>query len=223
MFPSVRRRIDAQFRWLPKPAVGQTLLDIGCGNGAFLHTAKEAGWRVTGLDPDRKACEIAGKSGLDIIYGGLGVLANANEQFDAITLSHVIEHVHDPQQTFRTIFRLLRPGGILYVQTPNIESRGAIVFRSNWRGIESPRHLVLFAPQALMSILQRSGFIDIKLIRSPDASAMMFEASQRLARGLSPYDPQATKLPLRLWRLAHFCYVPLSRTEFITALARKPQ
>src|SRR5262249_29628220 len=158
MLPPFRSRIDAQFRWLPKPDPGQTLLDVGCGNGDFLRTAREAGWRTLGLDPDQKACDVARKSGLDIIQGGLEVFASVSEKFDAVTLSHVIEHVHEPRKILSAIFNLLKPGGVFYLQTPNIQSRGAAIFRSNWRGIETPRHLVLFTPGALIAVLRRSGF-----------------------------------------------------------------
>ena len=140
LLPSQREILDTEFRYLPKPTQGQRLLDIGCGNGFFLASAKEAGWQVSGVEPDPVAAAVARDRGVHVMVGTVDLLADESNCFDVITLSHVIEHVHEPQKLLESVHRLLKPGGVIYVETPNIESHGAALFKKEWRGLESPRH-----------------------------------------------------------------------------------
>ena len=100
----------------PKKKANERLLDLGCGNGSFLLRARCAGWDVVGLDPDPKAVEVACSQGLDVRLGDLGTLDPSIEQFDVITLAHVIEHVHHPAKVLEACYRLLRTGGFLWIR-----------------------------------------------------------------------------------------------------------
>lgn len=221
LFPRQRQSQDVEFRYLPKPLSGQRLLDLGCGNGGFLVSARDAGWTVTGLDPDPAAAAVARARGLDVRTGSLEVLDNASSCFDAITLSHVIEHMHAPRQALDSVHRLLRPGGVVYIDTPNIDSKGASEFGRNWRGLEPPRHLVLFTPDSLAALLQETGFIDIDMKRRPSVSFPMYLSSLRMSQGRSPYDavPAVLPLPMRV-RLA-LALTRTRRLEFITLTATR--
>lgn len=216
-----RQRLDAAFRYLPRPRPGQTLLDLGCGNGDFLLAAREAGWTVHGIDPDPQAVEMTRQRGLDARVASLDTLANLPERFDAITLSHVLEHLHDPAQTLADIHRLLRPGGWLYIDTPNIDSRGAARWGVHWRGLEAPRHLVLFGMDGLLGLLGRSGFRDMQIKRRTVVRKFIYLSSLRMQQGHSPYARHPRKLP-RMMSLA-LKYLPVSarHDEFLTLLARR--
>jgi 2-polyprenyl-3-methyl-5-hydroxy-6-metoxy-1,4-benzoquinol methylase len=137
------------------------LLDVGCGNGEFLKFARNYGWDVCGIDLDEHAVAEAGSSGLDVSVGGIEVIA-AGERFDFISLSHVIEHVYDPTELVRSCYSLLNEGGTLWLETPNIEGLGHSIYKSNWRGFEPPRHLVLFNQTALSKICLDTGFVSVK-------------------------------------------------------------
>jgi 2-polyprenyl-3-methyl-5-hydroxy-6-metoxy-1,4-benzoquinol methylase len=102
-----------------------------------------------------------------VIAGGIDALDGQAAIFDVITLSHVIEHVHDVGGTLRACHRLLKPGGRLWLETPNVAALGHKVFGVNWRGLEAPRHLVLFSAPALKQLLQDAGFVDHKELLSP--------------------------------------------------------
>jgi hypothetical protein len=110
LFYAEREKLDSKFRWLPKPSEGQRLLDIGCGNGAFLDKARDAGWQVVGIDSDPAAIEATQQLGLEAYVGSVEDYEKHLGQFDAITLSHVIEHLHKPQQTMAMVYNLLKPG-----------------------------------------------------------------------------------------------------------------
>lgn len=221
LLPLRRQKRDAQFRWLPKPVAGQRLLDIGCGNGDFVALAQEAGWAAAGIDADPMAVAAAKQRGLDVREGDIGLFADQATCFDAITLSHLLEHLHDPAAMLRSIHRLLKPGGVVFVDTPNIESRGARRWGSSWRGLEVPRHLVIFSRAALLETLVASGFEHIQTRRRTAVRKSMYLASLRMQSGQSPYGRQPARLPLFM----RLCLLwPLRRVEddeFLTVLARK--
>jgi 2-polyprenyl-3-methyl-5-hydroxy-6-metoxy-1,4-benzoquinol methylase len=137
------------------------LLDIGCGNGEFLRFASGFGWTVVGVDVDEHAVFEARSNGLDVRSGSIDAI-ESNEKFDFISLSHVIEHVHDPIALIQRCYTLLNDGGTLWMETPNIESFGYAVYKSVWRGLEPPRHLILFNQSSLNELLSRSGFVSIR-------------------------------------------------------------
>jgi SAM-dependent methyltransferase len=110
--PHRRIGMDAMAMWLPWRPLGK-LLEIGCGNGDRLALFRDLGWTVTGVEPDAGAARLASARGLDVLSGELSSLEFPAGSFDAILMSHVIEHVPDPQESIRECHRLLRPGGVL--------------------------------------------------------------------------------------------------------------
>ena len=138
---------------------GGRLLDVGAGNGAFVAYARRLGWDAEGIDPDVPAVRTASEHGIPVRLGTLADLAEADaERFDAVTLSHVIEHLHDPVRELQRIHRLLTPEGRLWIATPNLGSLGQRLFRHNWVNLDPPRHITLFTTQSLRGLLRRTGF-----------------------------------------------------------------
>ena len=155
------------------PGEGRRLLDVGCGSGAFLSGMRRRGWDVVGVEPDLVAADAARRSGLDVRDGMLTDAAFADDSFDAIVLSHVIEHVHDPIGLLRECHRVLRPGGTLVIMTPNLTSVGHRRFGADWRGLEPPRHLHIFSVDALARCVERVA-LEVSRVRT----------SARLVRGI---------------------------------------
>lgn len=187
LMPNARAIVDAGIRHLPKPLQGQQLLDIGCGNGEFLLRARSAGWRVSGLDFDHKAVEAAVSKGLDVKLCGSDILEESFSKFDVVTMAHVIEHVHNPLQMIEASYRLLKPGGFLWIETPNLNSQGHTKYGRNWRGLEPPRHLTIFTETSLAGALEKSGFIEISTQSYRPLCKSLFSASSAIAQGLDPY------------------------------------
>ena len=104
--------------------VGSTLLDFGCGDGAFLRHMRSLGWNVAGIEQDPRAAEVArGIVGEDAIHASLeDARAAMPEGYEVITLSHVIEHLLDPVETLKACAGALRPGGKLVITTPNTDA-----------------------------------------------------------------------------------------------------
>ncbi|MDD4933203.1 MAG: class I SAM-dependent methyltransferase [Methylacidiphilaceae bacterium] len=132
-------------RFLPFREGGR-LLDVGCGNGEFLRFMRELGWEVEGIEPDGRAAEQSTKFGLSVRQGGIEDVELQPDSYDAITLSHVIEHLLDPRAALERCVTALRPGGVLVSFSPNPEGRNARMLRGIWRGLEPPRHLILPSP-----------------------------------------------------------------------------
>lgn len=190
LMPNMRAALDVSFRYLPRPRTGQRLLDVGCGNGAFLLRAQSAGWDVMGLDFDPKAIEAAKQAGLDVCLGGMSALAQEKEQFDIVTLSHVIEHVHDPNRMLRDCFRLIKPGGYLWIETPNLNAEGHRLFGENWRGLEPPRHLVLFTRTSLCAALHEAGFNQVEDQPYRPLCESIFAASEAITEERVPWGEE---------------------------------
>jgi len=222
LMPNARAIIDARMRHLPKVKEGKRLLDLGCGNGAFLLRARSAGWDVVGIDLDPKAVETARRQGLDVRLGEVEVLGPSIEQFDVITLSHVIEHVHHPVKVLQACYSLLKSGGFLWIDTPNITSEGHRLFGANWRGLEPPRHLVLFSSESMCNALIKLGFADVKTQPYRPLCDDIFNASKAVSDGVDPYSESRRNVPSDMVKRAEQIarHDPAHR-EFITLKAWK--
>jgi len=183
VFPLLRAALDREMRYLPSAPPDARLLDIGCGSGAFLRRALLAGWTVTGIDPDPDAIEQARTICPDVRVGQVSDLTYSTEWFDAITMSHVIEHVHDPKSMLCAAFQLLKPGGMLYLETPNIDALSHKRFKQCWRGLEPPRHLVLFNWDALETLLLSVGFGQITRLVWKDTYPRLASSSRAIRKG----------------------------------------
>lgn len=184
-----RRRLDREYRYLPRmPRGGGRLLDVGCGNGSFLRIARSCGWSAVGVDPDPRAVAGCRAQGFEVLCGGIEQLAGQENRFDVITLNHVIEHLHDPVSILAGCHELLKPGGRLWLETPNIESSGLRRFGENWRGLEAPRHLVLFNYGSLCTALGSAGYANIERCPRPSAVRSLYKASRALVKGMDPYE-----------------------------------
>ena len=225
LLPFKRAAIEREYRHLPRTARHGRLLDIGFGSGAFLDAAHAIGWEVTGIDTDSTVVSNALKRGLNVYQGGLETLAGQSNTFDVITLSHVIEHVHEPIAVLEACHRLLKPGGNLWLETPNINSLGRKRFRNNWRGLETPRHLVIFNRRSLHTALNRIGFTDVRDASQPSPCLFMYSSSQRMQQGLDPYEnrPVSTLLKGEIIAAGFLESWLKSRREFVSVMARKAE
>ncbi|MBW8829368.1 MAG: class I SAM-dependent methyltransferase [Burkholderiales bacterium] len=159
------------------------LLDVGCGNGAFLSRMKSLGWQCIGIETDEVAARFAREHfGLDVRQSSLTEAAFAEGTFDVVTLSHVIEHVHSPIALLLECRRILKPGGKLVVLTPNTRSLGHRIFGRAWRGLEPPRHLHAFHPQALQTYTERAGMSTQRLTTEPRMMRSIWYASRLIQR-----------------------------------------
>ena len=134
------------------------LLDVGAGTGYFSRIMTTAGWRVTALEPDATARKLAfEKDGLQL-QDANNIYYLENNQFDAITLWHVLEHVHDLQGYFNKFYDLLKLNGKLIIAVPNYTSADADQYVESWAAYDVPRHLYHFSPQSIDALASLKGF-----------------------------------------------------------------
>ncbi|HEX8357172.1 MAG TPA: class I SAM-dependent methyltransferase, partial [Segetibacter sp.] len=135
-----------------------TLLDVGAGTGAFANTMEKAGWTVTGLEPDETARANALKNYQLHLQDSESLFGLDWNSYDAITLWHVLEHVHDLHGYLEKFHQLLKPEGRLFIAVPNHCSYDASVYESCWAAYDVPRHLHHFSPKSMEMFLEKKGF-----------------------------------------------------------------
>lgn len=160
------------------------LLDVGSGSGRLLAVMQRAGWQVAGVEPDPRAAAVARERyGVTVHVGHLEQARFREHSFDAVVLSHVIEHVEDPVALLAACRRLLRPGGRLALSTPNIESRGLALFHRHWLHLDVPRHLHLFSARSLGAVLRGAGFSEFSIASAAKSAASTWLSSAEAERG----------------------------------------
>lgn len=163
---------------------GTRLLDVGCGNGEFMSRMKSLGWNVEGTETDDKAVDFAqNKMGLKVHSGILEALRLPENTYDVITISHVIEHVTDPETLLRECLRILRPGGRLVMITPNTQSLAHRWFKKYWRGFEIPRHMVIFSVDNFGRLSEHVGFESETLTSTARMSRYLYSTSVHMKQG----------------------------------------
>jgi 2-polyprenyl-3-methyl-5-hydroxy-6-metoxy-1,4-benzoquinol methylase len=159
------------------------LLEVGCGNVVRLQRLQELGWTVEGQEVDPVAARLVRQALAVTVHEGLlEGLGLPAESYDAIVMNHVIEHVRDPAALVQECFRLLKPGGHLVSVTPNSESLGHKRFKQHWRGLEPPRHLVIFSPRNAKAPYAGAPWRAIKITTSVARAAWIHRASAQLRR-----------------------------------------
>jgi 2-polyprenyl-3-methyl-5-hydroxy-6-metoxy-1,4-benzoquinol methylase len=144
---------------LPYMGNGRRLLDVGCGVGSALLWARERGWDTVGVEMDAEAVEVARSSGLQVLEGTVESADLANQYFDAISLSQVLEHTFSPTNVLIRCRHLLRPGGVLLVAVPNFASYFRATMNEAWPSLELPRHLYHFDERTLEKIALKCGLL----------------------------------------------------------------
>jgi 2-polyprenyl-3-methyl-5-hydroxy-6-metoxy-1,4-benzoquinol methylase len=133
------------------------LLDYGCSTGVFLGIATENGWDCEGIELNVDEARIARERGFLIQESVIGD-ATVGEAFDVITLWDVFEHIKDGVAFLEECRRFLRPGGMVFVQTPNSDSLAARTLQVACNVFDGLEHVNLYARQSLSMVCDRAGY-----------------------------------------------------------------
>lgn len=150
-------RAEAIHQHAPQPLSEANVLDVGCGRAGLLRSLQSLGYRCYGTErssfPDKSAI-----ADLEIFTGSLAEADYADEHFDAVSIWHVLEHLHDPFETLDDIARVTRKGGLLAIAVPNFSSWQSRLFKAAWFHLDLPRHLYHFDVQSLTQALIKRGY-----------------------------------------------------------------
>jgi len=167
---SIQRNFSWGLSLIEQYAPGRQLLDFGCAVGSFLSMAKTAGWEARGIDISEYAVSYCRNTlGHEANSGELKDVNFPNEEFDVVTMWDVIEHLTDPLAELREVNRILKPGGIVLVDTPNedsfIRSLARIIYSATGGLVRYPIqklyhqfHLYYFNRATLSKVFEKSGF-----------------------------------------------------------------
>ena len=148
----------------------KSLLDIGCGTGDFLQTAKEDNWNILGIEPNEQARLIANKKTNDSVFDTEQLSAFKSESFDVITLWHVLEHLPNLEEQITVFKKLLKPNGTLIIAVPNYKSYDALYYKNNWAAFDVPRHLWHFNKTSISKLVSKVS-MEVKNVKP-----MLFDA-----------------------------------------------
>lgn len=222
--PSFRSALDRGGRYLSQKRGRALLLDFGCGNGEFLDDALALGWCAEGVEPDAAAAAGCISRGHAVCSSLDQLEALKRGPFDAVTLSHVIEHVHRPRELLERLVRLLVPGGALFVETPNLDALGHERYGPAWRGLEVPRHLCLFSWRGMETLLHECGLIEITRYSSSRDFAGLVARSRAIRAGGDPAAVFGGPIDDKLQAIFALVAVTINpmKSEFVTLTARRP-
>jgi len=184
-----RRKFAGILRHLPRRP--RSFLDAGCGDGRFLRLMERQGVARAvnyGLELDDAVVRPLAAEGYQVFCERVEDCTRVPEgTVDLITMFHVIEHVDDPATVVRKLVSWLAPGGVLALETPNIESVDARIFRKHyWGGYHFPRHWNLFAPTTLARLLADSGLDVVTTQYQTGHSFWMYSFHHMLRYGSHP-------------------------------------
>ncbi len=204
---------------------GGRFLEIGCATGDVLAELEGEYPVVRGIELSQEACAEAGRRGLEVFCGTLEEY-EPTEQYDLVFMSHVIEHVLDPVATVAKIESLLAPGGVLYLETPNVGSLDARVWKQRWGLIHYPRHLYLFDRATIRSLIESAGLTTEAVRWEPNSCGWALSVQSALRRrGIDRSRlPRSRYYPALLLFFLPFNALDalFGGTAFMSAIGRKP-
>jgi 2-polyprenyl-3-methyl-5-hydroxy-6-metoxy-1,4-benzoquinol methylase len=171
---------QAVFELPVKP--GGRLLEIGFGDGSAMRRMADLGWEVQGFDFDRKCVDLARSRGLEVRSGTFEAQDYPSDMFDAVVMSHVLEHVPDPRALLAECRRLLKPGGRLVSITPNASSWAHKIFGRDWSFLHPPQHLHIFTSESLQNLARDAGWSRTVIKSSFAHTCWVLWASYKLRR-----------------------------------------
>lgn len=205
------------------------LVDIGSGSGAFASLAVEAGFEVTIIDVDERACaHIAQLLGIRAIHSERAEDALAQLPPSAvITMWHSLEHTREPWAVVRAAAENLEPGGILVVAVPNPQSFGLARLGARWPHIDAPRHLRLFPASALQDVAHAAGLETVLLTADDRGARLLNGMAWHYALRPPTTGGLADKAAVFAGQATALAMAPLERREMrgaaYTAVLRKPR
>jgi SAM-dependent methyltransferase len=210
-----------------------TYMDIGCGSGRYLRAMEKRGLPradIHGLELDDSVVTKLASEGFAVRRDRVEDAALPPASLDLVTMFHVLEHVDAPDRVVQRIAGWLAPGGVLAIDTPNLDSLDRRLFPDTfWGGYHIPRHWHLFTPETLERLLLQAGLEPLATVYQTGHSFWMYSMHHRLRYGATPrprlaslFDPFRNVAPLAAFTLFDLARAALgARTSAMLMLAQR--
>lgn len=174
----------------------KTLCDVGSGYGFFLDEAHNTGFKVAGIEPSHQLANHAKRNyRIPTFIGELKKYIDEEQrQFDMVTCIHVIEHVASPKEFVSLLFQLVKPGGLLYLETPNSDSHLLYAEREQYTFLIPPNHLWLFSKESLKHLLPKN--TEIICINTYSYSEHFMGITKRIIKNLRHSEHSEESRPI---------------------------
>jgi 2-polyprenyl-3-methyl-5-hydroxy-6-metoxy-1,4-benzoquinol methylase len=140
-----------------------SVLDIGCGKGAWLNIFKEFGCNTFGTEYNDDLKTFASSIGHTMLDGGLFPIVKKDQKFDLIIFTEVIEHIQNPNEVLSYFNSILSNNGLIFITTPNFSAIERHFLRGKWKNVMYPEHLSYYTPATLNHVLKKNGYSKISL------------------------------------------------------------
>jgi SAM-dependent methyltransferase len=160
LYQAVRKYTLGKKRKLVQRVTGRgkgKLLDVGSGTGSFIHEMEKHGWETTGLEPDEGARKLARELYRVTLREPGELYKLQSGSFDAVTLWHVLEHVHELHSYIEKLGALIKEEGRIFIAVPNYTSTDATIYKNYWAAYDVPRHLYHFSPRSMQLLMKKHG------------------------------------------------------------------
>lgn len=229
----IRSRLEAKrlLSWCENLPNDARILDVGCGDGFHLKLLQKYGkenWRLEGIDLDKRAAEMAEKSGLKVHLGTIEELNLPENAFDLAIMIQTIEHVEKPDAILAAVKRILKPGGKLVIVTDNTDSVDFGLFKENyWGGYHFPRHWNLFNQKSLRKLAEKVGFEVADLATQVSPVNWVYSIHNRLVDKQAPQFlinqfTLKSIVPLSVFTSLDIVLQKLGRGALLRAILQKP-
>ena len=209
------------------------IVDVGTGGAEFLRLLRDFGdpsWRLVGVDISDESMEVVKNLGLEAVQGRFESMPWTLPSPDVVVMNQVIEHLDNPKAVIMRSFGLLKPGGILMMETPSVDAWDARLFRRRyWGGWHTPRHWTLYTPGTLRDLIESVGFetVDVEHLLSPNfwlqSLHHKFSEGGKLARSVAPYFDVSNPVLLPAASLIDVLQLMIAgKTSNFRLVARKP-
>jgi 2-polyprenyl-3-methyl-5-hydroxy-6-metoxy-1,4-benzoquinol methylase len=210
-----------------------TYLDVGCGSGRYLRSMAAKGLAkaaIHGLELDESVVASLRREGFSVECARVEDASMPPSSIDLATMFHVLEHVDAPDRVVKRIAEWLTPGGMLAIETPNIDSLDQRLFADSlWGGYHIPRHWHLFSAPTLSRLLENAGLEPVATMYQTGHSFWMYSVHHRLRYGKRPhvalsrfFDPFSNVIPLAAFTAFDVARAAAgARTSAMLMLARK--
>lgn len=214
-------------------AANAVVVDVGCGSGEFLRILRDNGdksWRLIGVDISERAMEVLERLQIEGVRGRFEELDWNLPAPDVIVMNQVIEHLDDPRAVVARSYALLRPGGVLMMETPSVDAWDAKAFKGrHWGGWHTPRHWVLYTPNTLRRLAHEAGFETVEVTHLLSPNFWLQSVHHKLSEGgavsrrLARFFDVSNPIALPIATLIDVLQLRLTgKTSNFRLVARKP-